>query len=88
MTTREIIHQLIDDLPETELPVIMELLKARTTGKKKPITLSPEERRHKAYKLAGKYRTSHTPVEEFLREKHEETAREDARLKTRWGTHE
>ena len=47
--------------------------------------LSQEEREQRVREVAGKYHSTLGSVDQFLREKHEETAREEARWEARYG---
>jgi hypothetical protein len=82
MTVKERLHELIEELPESDLTVAERMLrglKLPTEKESAAATGTREERRARIYALAGKYAGSLSPVDEFLARKHREKAREGVR---------
>lgn len=80
MTIRERVHALVERLPEGDLPVLERMLGGLAQPEEtQQAPLSPEERR--ALVKAARGSAAHLPgsVEQFLREKHEDNERDEAR---------
>lgn len=84
MTVKERLHRIIEEMPESEARRAEAMLRGldlpalqRRHGAQR---LTPEERRARVRAFRGS--AAHLPgsVEEFLRRKHEDTEREEARL--------
>jgi hypothetical protein len=76
MTPKERIHQLIDEMEVDEAEDVLRLLEDRRQAQKE----IDRDERGSAF---GKYAFVPTSSEDFMRRKHEETAREDARSERR-----
>ncbi len=85
MTAKERLHQMIEDLPEVDLQRAEAMLRGlglpAPPGSRAGPALTPEERRARVKAFRGS--AAHLPgsVDDFLRRKHEDTEREEARLR-------
>lgn len=80
MTVRERLHSLIEEISESDLLTLERMVRGLALprdGQRSP--LPEDERRRRAYALAGRYAHLHTSVDEFLARKREEVALEEER---------
>lgn len=105
MGVKERLHQLVEELPESDLAEVERMLRGLSAPEERTEGLSPEERlarirpllrKHEAGTMTeedrlellrlGRGMSAHLPgsVDDFLREKHEDTQREETRLARRY----
>ena len=83
MSVKERVHHLVEALSEHDLLVVERILRGLTVVPEHEGAAprqSAEERKARVYALAGSLRHMPTSVDDFLRQKHEDTEREEARL--------
>ncbi|MBI3945592.1 MAG: hypothetical protein HY321_06725 [Armatimonadetes bacterium] len=86
MTAKERVRNLIEDLPESDLLVLERMVRGlKLPEGTAPAPVSPEERRAKARAAYGYLKGDGRTVDDFLREKHEDTEREEERYRRRHG---
>jgi len=88
MTVREEVIHLVEELPESDLLTVKRMLQGLRPPEEPPrvaAPMAPEERRARAYALAGKYAHTHTSVDAFLASKREDVELEEERYRRRHG---
>lgn len=81
MTVKERLHNLIEEIPESELLTLERMVRGlKLPPKSNGPVLSEEQRQARITAVRGKYAGSLSAVDEFLARKHQDTEREEERL--------